>query len=117
MGVKETLLKAGKIAADVVLQTYLPGAKGFIQQAEDLLGPKTGAEKRVLAANMMASMLDTLAKSGKLEGSAPVLSEILAAVDQFVSAMKATGQLVESKTGTLTTGDETFQVIIVGKVQ
>ena len=117
MSVKSTLLKVGKVAASVILQRYLPGAGGFIQQAEDLLGSKTGSEKKSMAAKMALEVLTTLAKSGRLEGAAPALVEVEAAVDQIVAAMKATGELIESKEGTLTTSEGNFRVIVVGKIQ
>jgi len=117
VSLKNILLTTGKVAASIVLQTYLPGATGIIQQVEDLLGPKTGSEKKKLAAQMSLNVLSTLAKSGKLDGAAPALAEVETAVEQILAAMKATNQLVESKEGTLAVGGETFRIVVIGKIQ
>lgn len=117
MDIKKALLTGGKIAAKVFLNTYLPGASGYIQQVEDLLGPKTGDEKKRLVAQQALNALSTLAKAGKLDGAAPALAEVEAVVEQIVGAMKATGQLIESKEGTLALGEDSFRIIVVGKLQ
>ncbi len=118
MSIKDTLLTVGKVAASVVLNAYLPGATGIIQQVEDLLGPKTGSEKKTLAVKMASSLLETLAKSGKLDGAAPALAEVETTVEKILAAMKATGQLIESKEGTLDLGSEgKFRLIVIGKVE
>ncbi len=118
MSIKDTLLTVGKVAASVVLNAYLPGATGIIQQVEDLLGPKTGSEKKTLAVKMASNLLETLAKSGKLDGAAPAIADVEATVEKILAAMKATGQLIESKDGVLDLGAEgKFKVVVVGKME
>ncbi len=117
MNLKSALLQIGKVAASVVLQQYLPGATGIIQEVENLLGAKTGSEKKTLAVAKAMSILETLAKAGKLDGAAPALAEVEATVEKVLAAMKTTGDLIETKSGTMDIpGVGKFEVYVVGKV-
>ncbi|MEN6535360.1 MAG: hypothetical protein ABFD89_16975 [Bryobacteraceae bacterium] len=112
--IKQILATVGKVAAPLVLNTILPGSGGIIQVVEDLLGSKTGTEKKVLATNLAAQILDTLAKSGKLTGAAPALAEIQTAVQAMVDQMKADGSLSEN--GTMTVAGKTYQITVIGRL-
>lgn len=112
--IRKILATAGKVAASVVLNTYLPGAGGIIQQVENLHGANTGTEKKALATKLATDVLESLAKSGKLAGAAPVLAEVEAAVQAVVTAMKADGTLEEA--GVLKLAGQSYQVIVLGKL-
>lgn len=112
--IRKILLTIGRVAAPVVLNTFLPGSGGIVQIVENLLGSGTGSEKKKLATALVQSMLETLAKAGKLEGAAPTAEAIAEAVEATVKAMKKDGTLEE--VGILKVAGQAYNVIVVGKV-
>lgn len=112
--IRDILLTVGKVSASIVLNTFLPGSGGIIQTVENLLGPSTGAEKKKLAITMASTILDSLAKAGKLESAAPTAADIAQTIQATVDLMKANGQLEE--TGVMKVGGLSYQVIVMGKL-
>ena len=109
---KKALLEVGKVSAAIVLNGLLPGAGGLIQAAETAMGAKTGPDKKALVRDVSLLFLNALAKSGKLDGAAPQIAEVEKIIQSVFDAMKATGQLEES--GTLSVSGRQYVVTVHG---
>jgi len=110
--IRDVLLTVGKVSASVVLNTFLPGSGGIIQLVEDMLGPKTGDEKKKLAVTMASTILDSLAKAGKLDAAAPSAADVAQVVQATLDNMKANGVLEQA--GLMSINGLKYRVTVIG---